>query len=360
MHKSYTNQDLHITLQKSNQLKSIAILMMLFLHLFNRDYTGLFQPLLFVGNQPLSYYISLFCDACVPIFAFVSGYGLYYKFKAADGSYRNGNILRLKKLSINYWIILVIFAVVLGLILGKEGYPGNIKKLLLNISGLDPSYNGAWWFFTTYVFFVLSSGFWFRILDKVNPYIFCGVLLFLYLVAFYFRIYKVSLFENTFLNYLHRQSALYFCTLFQFMIGAFALKYKWNDKVLSTVFGLTRYRNTLSLLLIVSAIVLHALIPNFIVAPFTGLIFIFAFTQMKLSVNIDRFLDFFTPHATNLWLIHMFFYMIYFPEFIYSPHYVFPIFMLLVAVTLLSSYLVQLIEKPVTKILFPSKPQPQS
>ena len=52
-----------ITLQKSNQLKSIAILMMLFLHLFNRDYTGLFQPLLFVGNQPLSYYISLFCDA---------------------------------------------------------------------------------------------------------------------------------------------------------------------------------------------------------------------------------------------------------------------------------------------------------
>lgn len=97
-----------ITIQKSNQLKSIAILMMLFLHLFNRDYTGLFQPLLFVGNQPLSYYISLFCDACVPIFAFVSGYGLYYKFKAADRSYRNENILRLKKLYMNYWIILVI------------------------------------------------------------------------------------------------------------------------------------------------------------------------------------------------------------------------------------------------------------
>lgn len=348
---------MQISLQKSNQLKSIAILMMLFLHLFNRDYSGLFQPLLFVGSQPVSYYISLFCDACVPIFAFVSGYGLYYKYKTARASYNHDNTLRLKKLYLNYWVILVIFAVVLGWILGKEGYPGSVTKLLLNFSGLDPSYNGAWWFFTIYVLFVLSSGFWFRILDKINPYLFCAGLLVLYVVAFYFRIYKVSLFENTFLNYLHRQSALYFCTLFQFMMGAFALKYKWNGKV-SMVFEQTRFRNILSFLLILGAIFFHALIPNFIVAPFTGLVFIFAFTQMKLSLSVERFFDFFTPHATNVWLIHMFFYVIYFPELIYSPHYVIPIFVLLVAVSILSSYLVKLIEKPVAKILFHSKPQP--
>ena len=71
---------MQISIQKSNQLKSIAILMMLCLHLFNTDYKGLFQPLIFIGDQPLSYYISLFSDACVPIFAFVSGYGLYYSY----------------------------------------------------------------------------------------------------------------------------------------------------------------------------------------------------------------------------------------------------------------------------------------
>lgn len=70
---------MQITLQKSNQLKSIAILMMLCLHLFNRDHHGLFTPLVFIGQQPLSYYISLFSDACVPIFAFVSG-NVIYKF----------------------------------------------------------------------------------------------------------------------------------------------------------------------------------------------------------------------------------------------------------------------------------------
>lgn len=69
-----------------------------------------------------------------------------------------------------------------------------------------------------------------------------------------------------------------------------------------------------------------------------------------------RLIDFIAEHATNMWLIHMFFYMIYFPEFIYSPRYVLPIFVLLVGVTVLSSYVVKLIEKPAMKILFPSQP----
>lgn len=341
---------MQISVQKSSQLKAIAILMMLFLHLFNRDFRGLFQPILFVGSQPLSYYLSLFCDACVPIFAFVTGYGLYYKYRTGSGSYRKENFLRLKKLYINYWIILVIFAVVLGLILGKEGYPGNINKLLLNFFGVDPSYNGAWWFFTTYVFFVLSSKFWFRVLDNSNPYLFFTGLLGIYLVAFYFRMYKVSFTDNDFINYLHRQAALYFCTLFQFMIGAFALKYKWNSRV-TLVFQQFRYRNVLSFLLIIGAIVFHAFIPNFIVAPLTGLVFIFAFAQMKLSSGINSLLDFFTPHATNLWLIHMFFYMIYFPEFIYSPKYVLPIFLLLVLLGLLSSLLVNYVNKKIQNFI---------
>lgn len=79
--KDSSRKQIEISIQKSSQLKAVAILMMLCLHLFNRPYNGLFEPLLFIGTQPLSYYISLFCDACVPIFCFVSGYGFYYKFQ---------------------------------------------------------------------------------------------------------------------------------------------------------------------------------------------------------------------------------------------------------------------------------------
>ena len=148
---------MEISVNQSNHLKAIAIMMMLCLHLFNRDYKELFQPLIFLGQQPLTYYISLFCDACVPIFAFVSGYGLYYKYRSDQSNYIKGNQSRLKKLYINYWIIILIFPVLLGVILSKENFSGSVVRFLLNWTAISPSYNGAWWFFTTYVLFVLTS-----------------------------------------------------------------------------------------------------------------------------------------------------------------------------------------------------------
>lgn len=339
-----------ITLQKSNQLKSIAILMMLCLHLFNRDYKGLFEPLLFIGKQPLSYYISLFCDACVPIFAFVSGYGLYFKYQQNKEKYQKDNRQRLKKLYINYWIILILFAVLLGIILNKEGYPGSLQKFFLNFTAVDPSYNGAWWFFTTYVLFVMTSSFWFRIFERSNP-IFLFIFLFLgYLIAFYFRIYKTDVFTNAVLSWFHRQTALYFCTLFQFMMGAFALKYKWNE-LISDVFNKIKFKNSLAIILILASIIFHCLVPNFVVAPFTGLAFIFMFLQIKLPNFLTRILDYLTSHATNIWLVHMFFYIIYFPDFIYGFQYVSIIFLVLVMMCLLSSYLINFINKNIQRII---------
>ena len=109
-----------MTIQKSNQLKAIAVLMMLFLHLFNRDHKEIFTPLIFIGERPLSYYLSLFCDACVPIFAFVSGYGLYYQYNQNPKSYNKKKSIRLKKLFLNYWIILLLFPVALGILIGSQ------------------------------------------------------------------------------------------------------------------------------------------------------------------------------------------------------------------------------------------------
>lgn len=337
-----------ISLQKSNQLKSIAILMMLFLHIFNRDYSGLFEPLIFMGQNPLSYYISLFCDACVPIFAFVSGYGLYYKYSQNHSTFKKDNVNRLKKLYINYWIIIILFAVLLGYLLAEPGYPGSLTKFILNFSGLDPSYNGAWWFFTTYVFFVLTSSFWFGLLHRINPWIYLFAFLIIYLIAFYFRIYQSSISDNSFLNYLHKQSALYFCTLFQFMLGAFALKYKWHQKV-SLLFSKIKGRNFIACVIIGLAVIFHGIIPNFVVAPFTALVFIFMFLQLKLSQYINRTLDYFAPHATNLWLIHMFFYLIYFKDFVYGFKYVPIIFVVLIGLCLVSSYLVNFVNRFIQK-----------
>lgn len=331
-----------ISPQKTNQLKSIAIVMMLVLHLFNRDYKGLFEPLVFVGSQPLSYYISLFCDMCVAIFAFVSGYGLYFKYRRNPAIYDVGNRSRLKKLYINYWVIIMLFVVILGLILGKQGYPGSLMKLFLNVSAIDPSYNGTWWFLTTYILFVLTSGLWFRVMERMSPYVFFVILLLIYFIAFYFRVYRLPDYGHEGADWMHRQAALYFCTLSQFMVGAMALRYSWNEKV-RRLFSMIRYRNSAALLGILLLIVFHAFVPNFILAAFTGLAFIFLFLQLHLPPVINRVIDYFTPHATNIWLIHMFFYGIYYEKFIYSFTYTVPIFMVLLTLSLLSSYIVNFI-----------------
>lgn len=337
-------------IQKSNQLKSIAILMMVFLHLFNRDYNGLFQPLIFIGKQPLSYYISLFCDACVPIFAFVSGYGLFYKYQADIHNYSRSNRLRIGKLYITYWIILIVFVVVLGLLLSEEGYPGDFKKFVLNLTAVEVSYNAAWWFLTTYILFVLTSSFWFKMLLKLNPYIYLLFLLLLYVASFYFRVYKTSLFSSLALDWLHKQVALYFCTLFQFMLGAFALRYQIHSKFTEYVKRL-RNKNYFLIISIVVLVFLHALIPNLIIAPFIAFIFILLYCQLEISRSVQKVIDFFTSHATNIWLIHMFFYLIYFREFIYSFKYVLPIYFVLILCCILSSYFINYINAKVQKLV---------
>jgi hypothetical protein len=341
---------MEISLQKSNQLKSIAILMMLFLHLFNQDYQGLFQPLIFIGKQPLSYYISLFCDACVPVFAFVSGYGLFFKYQESKSNYAKSNFIRIRNLFSIYWIVLVLFVVVFGFLLSKPGYPGDFQTFILNATAIKVSYNGAWWFLTTYLLFVITSSFWFRLLLKLNPYLYLLVLLILYIVSFYFRIYKTDLFSSSLLNWVHTQSALYFCTLFQFMLGAFVLQYRLHSKSSKKIKALP-YKNFVLIFGIVLLIVLHGVFPNFFFAPFIAFVFILLYCQLQITPFLQKGIDFFTPHATNMWLVHMFFNLIYFKDFVYSFKYVVPIFIVLVGLSFASSYVINFINKKAQKLL---------
>lgn len=324
--------------------------MMLFLHLFNRPYQGLFQPLLFLGNQPLSYYISLFGDACVPIFCFVSGYGLYFSYQKSKDIYNKNNLTRILKLYINYWIIVLIFAVTLGYVLQKPGFPGNWFKFLLNFTALDNSYNSASWFFFTYILLVLTSSFWFRGLQKIGNNLLFVLVLVLYCVGFYFRVYRPELFENTILNWLQRQICLYATSLFPFFIGALALKKQWNTKINHFLMSF-RFKNAVAVIGILVLVIVHGIIPNFIVAPFLGIPFIFLFVQLQLPDSIERILNYLAPHATNLWLTHMFFYMVYFEELIYGAKYVPSIFVVLITCCLMSSFLTNKFNDLVIKLL---------
>jgi len=99
-------------------------------------------------------------------------------------------------------------------------------------------------------------------------------------------------------------------------------------------------------------IIIHGLIPNFIVAPFLAIPFILLFNQIKFSNQINKLILKLSVHSTNLWLIHMFFYQVYFKNFIYSAKYVLLIFLLLIGCSLLSSYFINKIYHPILKLKF--------
>ena len=76
--------------------KGIAILFMLFLHLFcTKKYKGLFTPLMYINEVPLIYYLALFRDCCVVIYCFCSGYGLFINYKDNKGDFIKKNMIRI-------------------------------------------------------------------------------------------------------------------------------------------------------------------------------------------------------------------------------------------------------------------------
>ncbi|MGL6059017.1 MAG: acyltransferase family protein [Culicoidibacterales bacterium] len=314
---------MELTKQQMQQTKGIAILFMLLLHLFcTREWQGLFEPLIFVDETPLIYYFALFGDMCVVMYAFASGYGLMmsYQRDLADlANYRKKNYIRLGRLYVNYWIIILIFVVILGPILGMQAtYPGNWSTFLLTITAISPGYNGAWWFLTTYILLVLTSPIIYKAIMKYSWSLILGGGFILYTFGFIQRIYVPIVTESSVLNFLLHQIALYSMTLFPFIIGGLFVKYQTYSKLAKKAKDIP-LKNVLLLLAIVVMIIAHGIVQNLYVAIFTGIPFIVIFNLLDKPKWLAKSFNYIGGHSTNLWLTHMFFYMIYFKQLVYAP-----------------------------------------
>lgn len=343
---------MELTKNQIKMTKGIAILFMLLLHLFcTKTYEGLYTPLIFIGDIPLVYYLVLFGDCCVAIYCFCSGYGLLISYKNNKEGYIKNNLIRVFKLYINFWIILFIFVVILGPIMGQgESYPGDFIKFILTFTALDPAYNGAWWFFTTYIILVLLSPIINNIVVKYNTILVISISFIFYAIAYVQRIKGVIVLDNDILNWFIRQIALFGTSQLPFIIGSVFANKKVYSK-LYNIYNKVRYKNILGILIIMLMIVAHGIVQTLFIAVFTGIVFICIFNLMNKPKWINRLFNYLGDHSTNIWLIHMFFYMIYFKDLIYGAKYSFLIFPWLVILCLASSYIVNLIYKPIAKKL---------
>lgn len=347
---------MELTKQQIKTTKGIAIIFMLLLHLFcTKQYEELYTPIIIIGQVPLIYYFALFADCCVAIYCFCSGYGLYRSYERNIKSYKSNNYKRLFKLYINSWIILIIFVVILGSITGEFNVIGEgLKDFILTVALIDPAYNGAWWFLTTYILLVVISPILYRIVDKVNfkPILFLSLLF--YFIAYVQRIKGVIIVENEILSWGIRQLALFGTSQFPFMVGGIFAKYNtysWLYRKSNEI----KNKNVIGIIIIVAMIILHGFIETLFIAVFTGIIFICVFNLMDKPKWVEKPLIFIATYSTNLWLIHMFVYITYLRNLVYAPKYAIIIFPWFIAISLSLSIVVQWIYKCILNCFFHSQ-----
>lgn len=318
-------------------LQGIAILFMLGLHLFNRsDISNYYNVKIYLGGVPLLTHISYIFDACVPIYLFCSGYGLY--ISEDSGSNMKKRMYRVLRLLIRFWIIMVLTCCV-GFTLGmRDRFPGSVLNFILNACLVKSSYVGAFWFVQTYTILALLSGVIFKLIKKHSYWVVLLVSFVLYVAAFgieyvvlgKIEIEAVRLFVNALMLLLRSQ--------FSFVIGMILAKENMLDR--SKLLSKIRNNPVLPWIFLIIVIVVRAILRHMIFAPFSAVALIILFGTYNWGKLGEKILLFFGKHSTNMWLTHMQFYMIFTPTLVFCWRNVFVIMLTLVALSLAASYVV--------------------
>lgn len=327
---------MELTKNDTRMIQGLSVLAMVWLHLFDRSYEGLYQPILFLFGIPVSFYVAQLCDFCVMGFAFCSGYAHYRLSEEND--YFSKRKKSLLKLLIKYWIVLAVFCGISILVGKKDIMPGSPITLILSILTWSNAYNGAWWYLFVYILIVLMSP-WLQKTVRTRS----SALVLLCGFAVYFAAYLIR-FHLSFNNAFLFKLGPFGMTLFEYLMGSVAAKEQYFTKV-SAVFGKWHKANRILIAMFLLAAILlgHTLIiPSLFVAPVTGMMLITIFHLWKKPAWITKGMEYIGNHSTHIWLTHMFFFWNPFKGLVYKAAYPIIIFVLLIGITTVVSILLKI------------------
>lgn len=329
--------------EESTILKGVAILMMLFLHLFCKENADICHSLLYIGDTPLVNILSRAANP-VALFIILSGYGLSVVYARGGLSLRSQG-KRLLKLYIYYWLILLIF-VTLGHFIRPERYPGDLCNVILNIITWKNSYNYEHWFLFPYALISLSAYPLFRVIDKLGNkwgllLFFCLSFLSNYVTSRYIAVYK--LYDSVLAHFL-TYVGFFFC----FALGAVLHRLNNCGKLRIPVLERHPY---IAVLLLVVIIFIRCLFTTSAFHSIYILFFIILFLHIPLCNTTQRFLIEMGKRSMVIWLTHSFFCYYLFHDFIYGFQYPIVIFCVLLAVSYACSIPIMILGKMIIKWL---------
>jgi len=151
------NTSLRLTPTDSNVLKGLALLFLLVHHLFYIR-NGQFDDVEIFDGHYLVNMIGRACKVCVPLFVFLSGYGLTAATEKIESiNLKKIYIRRFSKLYLNYWLIWLLFVplgvFIFGITFDKVYGNNAVRKFILDFLGLlnitgEYGYNPTWWFYS--------------------------------------------------------------------------------------------------------------------------------------------------------------------------------------------------------------------
>ena len=142
-----------ITSEKTAHLKGIALLLLMWHHLFGVEYLSGWTAII-PGTEGASYVIGASGKICLAMFLFCSGYGLYKSYICKEKTAKTYILQRLAKTLIPYWIVMLIARAYL--IYAGRFMPQYIfVNLFALIHSNDVLYVTFSWFIKLYVFLIL-------------------------------------------------------------------------------------------------------------------------------------------------------------------------------------------------------------
>ncbi len=322
------------------------MLAMVCLHLFDTlDYQGKFMPLIFLSGRPLIFYFAQLSDCCVMIFAFCSGYAHMSQFR--EKQYYRRRLIGLLGVYMNYWVVLVLFSLI-SLGMGKGSYmPGDLKTFIGNFTTVHFTYNGSWWYLFTYALLTFTSPVLLHLSIGSGRGKTFGVILLtgiVYVSAYYER------FELYSPNWFLKQFGLYGMTVAEYMMGSIAYEHKVFTRLgnlWDRAFPNGTARKCVSVFLVLILLLGRTIaVPSLFVAPVSGAALLFLFQVAGKPRWLEKTLLVIGDHSTNIWLTHMFFYLYLFSGLVYLARYPVFVFLLMVAITMAVSVLVNAIHRP--------------
>ncbi len=323
-------------------MKGVAILLMIFLHLFNQsDNVEICRNILYIDGVPLVLILSRAANP-VAFFLILGGYGLYKVFLRGD-KHRYSRIL---KLYIHYWTILLVF-VGIGSFMYPTLYPGLFVKIVSNLTGYHTTYNGEMWFLLPYVVLSALAPWLFRLMMRFRAITVVLVTLLIHLVTSF----CISRYGGAFLfsNLWAYTPLLVFHLLFNFSLGAMAARSCFFERVMR-VSRKYWYVSILSwggviVLVWISCVFKY----NFFYA--FGIITCLIIAPMPKSVS--TVLCKLGDQSMNMWMIHSWFCYYLFHKFIYSFSYPLLIFVVTVIISYISSLIINKLTVPIERLLIP-------